>query len=79
MKETVSKEQRLAVEAFKKRRDENEPKMIDSSSLPAGTAMCYYCKHCYALTTKISESDFTTEIKDCCGECKAMKEKGWLK
>ena len=72
------KEKELAVEAFKKRREENEPERKDNGSLYAGEPMYYYCRNCYALTDTIAESDFTTVPKDCCGDCKAMKEKGWL-
>ncbi len=78
MPEGLIEEQKLAVEAFRKRREENDGKQKDNSSLYAGSPMYYYCRYCYALTDKIPESDFTTTPKECCGDCKAMKEKGWL-
>ena len=58
-------EKRLAVEALKKRREENEGKIGEFT---------YGCRYCYA---PISESDLQFN-NNCCGACDYMKQKGWL-
>lgn len=75
--DTVSKEQRDAVEAFKKRRKENEGKWILSND----SVLYLYCRHCYALIDTISADTPRTRLthpRSCCSDCHAMKEKGWL-
>ncbi len=72
------KQKKLALAALEKRREQNSSKVIDNSSLQAGSNMYYYCKYCLALTHTLSEGDFRTKPKRCCNDCQPLKDKGWL-
>lgn len=65
-----------ALAELKKRR-ENKPEQVNNASLPAGSPMYFYCKSCGHLADTKPESYFTP-VKQLCGECRALKDCGWL-
>jgi hypothetical protein len=68
----------LALEQFKKRRAANaQVKQIDNSSLPAGSLMYYYCKHCRASTATLPEGHLGG-APTVCEPCKALVAHGLL-
>ncbi|MEK9151964.1 MAG: hypothetical protein AAB692_01210 [Patescibacteria group bacterium] len=74
----TTKGKAVALEALKKRREENAKKeKIDNSRLHAGSPMYFYCISCDGLSDVLPES-YLTPPKQCCKECQALKDLGWL-
>lgn len=65
-----------AVNALKERRN-SKPEQIDNSSLYAGSSMTFYCVSCGHVSDVVPEGYISPPAK-LCGECKAMKDLGWL-
>jgi hypothetical protein len=74
-KEITEKE----IEAYKKRKEEYRGKQKDNASLPAGSCMYYYCRHCGAMSDCRAESDFGGgPIQRVCDECRSLEKKGYF-
>lgn len=65
----------VAMEQFKKRKEENKGKQIDNSSLPAGAPMFYYCRFCGAHICTLPEGH-TQLISTVCHPCKILRDHG---
>lgn len=65
-----------ALKALEDRRN-NKPERIDNSSLYAGSSMTFYCVSCGHISDVLPENYMSPPAK-LCGECKAMKDLGWL-
>ncbi len=71
----------FALEALAKRRARAEKEeKIDNSRLVAGSPMYYYCAGCGLLSDTLPENwdPRLTQPKKLCGECRALKDLGWL-
>lgn len=69
----------FALKALQERR-KNKPKKINNSSLPAGSAMYFYCETCGHVAETLPE-DYSPGVntpKQFCDECQALKDLGWL-
>jgi hypothetical protein len=68
----------FALEALKKRREENSKKVkIDNEKLYAGSPMYFYCISCDGLADTLPES-YISPPKELCDECQALKDLNWL-
>jgi hypothetical protein len=73
----VEAQKRLAVEALKKRREENDGKQIPSND----SVLYLYCRYCYALIDTLPEDAPIEQLirpRNNCLDCQVMKDKGWL-
>ncbi len=66
----------FALKVLEERR-KNKPKKVDNAALYAGSPMYFYCGSCGHESDVLPES-YTCTPKRLCGECKALKELGWL-
>jgi hypothetical protein len=55
----------VALEQYKKRKEENAGKQIDNSTLHAGSPMYYYCRFCCIHTDTLPESHMCSPITIC--------------
>lgn len=69
----------VAMEQFKKRKEENsKKKRVDNAAAPAGAPMVYYCKYCGDHTETLPETHFQAP-KTTCGPCKPLVDHGLVK
>jgi hypothetical protein len=61
---------------FFKRYDTNKDKMIDNSSLHAGSPMYYYCEGCCTLVATIPEGAWNHSRPKYCNSCKQLSDLG---
>lgn len=74
----TQKGKEFALQALRQRREKNaKKKKIDNASLPAGSPMYFYCISCAGLADTKPEG-YITPPKKLCGECRALKDLGWL-
>lgn len=66
----------IAQENFRKRRTKNASRTrINNASLPAGSPMYFYCRHCLAHTDARPEL-YVTQPVTICEPCKALERLG---
>lgn len=71
------KEKNLALQNLEKRRKEaSKTKQVDNSSLPAGSAMFYYCRLCNLFIEKLPENHGGSPQRYC-NECQELIDAGW--
>lgn len=51
---------------------------IDNQSLPVGSSMFFYCRHCDILVESLPE-DYLFPPRKICSQCKGLEKEGWLK
>jgi len=74
----TTKGKKVALKELDKRRKENAKKeKIDSSALPAGSPIYFYCISCDGLADQLPEN-YVCPPKKLCDECQALKDLGWL-
>jgi hypothetical protein len=67
----------VAMEQYKKRKEENKGKQIDNSTLRAGSSMYYYCKFCGVHTETLPESHWDAP-KIICDPCDILHTHGLI-
>lgn len=67
----------VALEQYKKRKEENKGKQIDNGSLYAGSPMYYYCHFCGVHTETLPESH-TCAPKIICEPCDILHKHGLI-
>jgi hypothetical protein len=67
----------LAMQQYRLRKDVNQGKQVDNSSLPAGAPMYYYCKFCGAHTETLPECHMQAP-KVVCDPCEALHVHGLI-
>lgn len=78
VEDIATEEKDAALHDLAKRCERNIVCKIDNVSLPAGSALYYYCKYCCILTGILAESDFRTRPKKCCSQCRELEQMGWV-
>ena len=69
---------KVAMAQFKKRKAQSaKKKQIDSSSLPAGSPMYYYCRFCGELTEVLSEGHINRP-RTVCTPCEFLNQHGLI-
>lgn len=73
----TEQEKSHAVQALKKRQEENKnKKRIDNSSLYAGSPMYYYCRLCFLHIATLPETHDGPSPKYC-DDCQELLDAGW--
>lgn len=67
----------VAMQQFKKRKEENKGKKIDNSSLPAGSPIYIYCRFCDKLIYTLPES-YTCTPNNICNPCQILHNHGLI-
>jgi hypothetical protein len=67
----------VALDQFAERYRENQGKQVDNSSMPAGSPMVYYCRHCGVHTETLPESHWGRP-KTVCNPCKVLDDHGLI-
>lgn len=58
-------------------RKKNKPEHVRNETLPAGSAMFFYCQVCGWLADLLPEG-FISRPRRFCTECQLLKDKGWI-
>jgi hypothetical protein len=66
---------RTAAKGYKLRVEGALGKQVNNASLPAGSPMYFYCKHCGVHTATLPE-DYLSTPKRVCDECQALVNEG---
>mgnify|MGYP000632417820 CR=1 FL=1 len=67
----------LALKNYLERKDENRGKQRDNGSMPAGSPMYYYCRHCLVHTETLPELHIRAP-RVVCNACKVLADHGCL-
>lgn len=59
-------------------RQRTAPRHVDNSRMQAGKPMLFYCQSCGWISDIKPENYFLSTGRALCGECYAMKLRGWL-
>lgn len=68
---------KVAMEQYRLRKKANQGKMINNSSLPAGSPMYFYCRFCEVPTATLSEN-YTVTPSTICDPCGVLHLHGLL-
>jgi hypothetical protein len=74
----LTKEETAALEALEQRRTANIGHQIDNSSLPAGSAMYYYCWACGSQTAVKAEGWYQNPPPHHCPNCSDLLKAGLI-